>query len=142
MRRMILLAASLVAAAAPTLAAQSDSGHVWTIGHWRAREGHETAFSQAINEYSRPVFDWMVEKGYIVSYMHLELADVQEAWEGQPTHLLIVELPNREAQGPFLGRLEEACGAVFGESAWDWFSHFETHRRKVPFANPWISTIP
>ncbi len=141
MRGMIFLAASLVAAA-PPLAAQSDSGHVWLVGQWRAIEGHETAYSRAINEYSQPVFDWAVENGYIVSYLHLELADIREAGEGEPTHLLIIEFPSWEARDDWNARFEEARWAVFGESVGDWYLRFQPHRVQLPFANPWITGVP
>ena len=141
MRRMIFFAASLVVAAA-SLKAQSDSGHVWLVGQWRAHEGHETAFSRAIDAYSRPVFDWAVENGYIVGYLHLELADAGEAGEGEPTHLLIIEFPSWEAREDWNARFEEARWAVFGESIGDWYLHFQPHRAQLSFVNPWISTVP
>jgi hypothetical protein len=141
MRRRILLAALLVVAT-PPLAAQSDSGRVWLVGQWRAHEGHEARFSQAIDEYSRPVFAWLVENDDIVSYLHLELADIREAGDGEPTHLLIIELPSWEARDNWAARFEEARWAVFGESVGDWYLHFQPHRQELSFANPWISTAP
>ena len=141
MRRLILLAASLVVAV-PSLSAQSDSGRVWVVGQVRAHEGQEAAYSRAIDEYSRPVFDWCVEKGHIVSYLHLELADIREAEEGQPTHLLILEFPSWDVLEDWNARFEEARWAVFDESVGDWYLHFQPHRERLELPNPWVSTIP
>ena len=142
MRRMIPLVVSLLVIV-PPLGAQSDSGHVWLVGQWRAYEGHERTFSQALAEVSRPVLDFMVENGDIVSYLHLELADVREAGEGEPTHLLIVELPARDVLDTWTTRYIEAKWAVFGREASDeLFARFEQHRLELSLANPWISTVP
>ncbi len=94
--------------AAP-LSAQSQDGHVYNVLWFAAHTGDEAEYSRSYREILRPVFDYLVEQGAIVSYLDL----VKNTGSASSTHMVLVEFPNWTAFGEYPEKLDQASMVVF-----------------------------
>ncbi len=111
MRRTILAAVFLSLATAAPLLGQAESGHVYAIRYHQVHQGQDAAYNAVYAEVLRPVFDELVKRGVLVSYLDL----TQISGTGETTHILITEASNWAALDRTQQDLDEASRALLGK---------------------------
>jgi len=109
----------LLALAAP-LVGQARPGHFYHVNYYQVRPGQEKAYDSALVNVVTPVFDELVKRKAVVSYLLL----TKIAGAGENTHVVIVEVATPSGTGTFQGELEAASQAVFHKSWGDATVHF------------------
>jgi hypothetical protein len=102
---------ALLTLAAP-LAGQAKPGHRYSVGYYQTLPGKFDASEKWIADVVLPVFDELVRRKVIVSYLQL----AQTAGAGENTHLFIYEVPNWAGLDGFTARLNEAAQATLHKS--------------------------
>jgi hypothetical protein len=124
---LVVVSLACIGIATTTLLAQSQSQHVFMVTAYRAHAGQEAAYNQALNERARPVMDELVRRGVLVSYLFL----YQPEGAGENTHIVIIELRDRdgiEALDAEEGRVAEE---IFGQPYDEWVSVFPPLRERL-----------
>ena len=116
----------LLALAAP-LVGQARRGHVYHVNFYQVRPGEEKAYDSALVSVVTPVFDELVERKAMVSYLLLTKA----AGSGEYTNIAIVEVASPSSEGTFQQELDAASQAVFHKSWSDATVRFSELRRFV-----------
>jgi len=119
------LLVGLLALAAP-LVGQARQGRFYHVNYYQVRPGEERAYDSALVNVVTPVFDELVKRKAVVSYLLLTKA----AGSGDYTNLVIVEVAS-VGEGTFQRELEAASQAVFHKSWGDATVHFPELRRFV-----------
>jgi hypothetical protein len=101
----------LLAFAAP-LVGQARHGHFYHVNYYQVRPGQEKAYDSALVDVVTPVFDELVKRKAVVSYLLL----TKVAGSGENTHLVIVEVATPSGTGTFQRELEAASQALFHKS--------------------------
>ena len=115
----------LLALDAP-LVAQARPGHFYHVNYYQVRPGEEKAYDSALVSVVTPVFDELVKRKAVVSYLLL----TKTAGSGEYTHVVIVEVASPSAaEGTFQRELEAASQAVFHKSWSDATVRFSELRR-------------
>src|SRR5437773_5117037 len=86
-RCTIPLLVGLLALTAP-LVGQARHGHFYHVNYYQVRAGQEKAYDSALVDVVTPVFDELVKRKAVVSYLLL----TKIAGSGENTHLVIVEV--------------------------------------------------
>ena len=124
-RCTVPLLVCLVALAAP-LVGQARHGHFYHVNYYQVRPGAEKAYDSALVDVVTPVFDELLKRKAVVSYLLLTKA----AGSGENTHVAIVEVATRSAtEGTFQRELEAASQALFHKSWSDATVRFPELRR-------------
>ena len=110
-RRTIPLLVGLLALAAP-LVGQAKHGSFYHFNYYQVRPGAEKAYDSLLVNVVTPVFDEMVKRKTMVSYLLL----TKSAGSGEYTHITIVEVASPSSEGAFQRELEGASQAVFHRS--------------------------
>ena len=115
----------LLALAAP-LVGQARRGHVYHVNFYQVRPGEEKAYDSALVDVVTPVFDELVKRKAVVSYLLL----TKTAGSGEYTNVVIVEVATPSAaEGTFQRELEAATQSVFHKSWSDATVRFSELRR-------------
>ena len=115
----------LLALAAP-LVGQAIRGHVYHVNFYQVRPGEEKAYDSALVSVVTPVFDELVKRKAVVSYLLL----TKTAGSGEYTNVVIVEVAAPSAaEGTFQRELEAATQSVFHKSWSDATVRFSELRR-------------
>lgn len=101
----------LLTLAAP-LASQAKPGHVYVIGYYQALPGKGDEYNKALADVTIPVFNEMVKRNVIVSYLQL----VQTAGSGEYTNVFVVEFANWAALDGSAAKLNDAAQATLHKS--------------------------
>ena len=109
-----LFALIVLAMLTAPLAGQTKPSHFYHVGYYQVLPGEEKAYDSALVNVATPVFDELVKRKAIVSYLLL----TKVAGSGEHTHVTIVEVATPSEQGTFQKELEAASQAVFHKS-WD-----------------------
>jgi hypothetical protein len=124
-RRPLLILVGLLAFAAP-LFGQAKPGHFYHINYYQVRPGQEKAYDSALVAVVTPVFDEMVRRKAVVSYLLLS----KVAGSGEYTNMVIVEDATLSAaEGIFQRELDAASQALFHKSWNDATALFPDLRR-------------
>jgi len=99
-------------ALAPPLGGQAKQGPFYHVNYYQVRSGDEKAYDSALVNVLTPVFDEMVKRKAMVSYLLL----TKTAGSGEYTNLTIVEVASPSSEGGFQRDLETASQAVFHKS--------------------------
>jgi hypothetical protein len=99
-------------ALAPPLGGQAKRGPFYHVNYYQVRPGDEKAYDSALVNVLTPVFDEMVKRRAMVSYLLLTKA----AGSGEYTNLTIVEVASPSSEGGFQRDLEAASQVVFHRS--------------------------
>jgi hypothetical protein len=110
-RRTLPILVGLLALAAP-LGGQAKQGPYYHVNYYRVRPGEEKAYDSALLNVVTPVFDEMVRRKAMVSYLLL----TKTAGSGDYTNLTIVVVASPSSEGAFQRDLEAASQAVFHKS--------------------------
>src|SRR5207245_2509736 len=110
-RRTLPILVGLLALAAP-LVGQARHGHFYHVNYYQVRPGQEKAYDSALVDVVTPVFDELVKRKAVVSYLLL----TKIAGSGENTHVVIVEVATPSGTGTFQGELEAASQALFHKS--------------------------
>src|SRR5207247_11445908 len=86
----------LLALAAP-LVGQARRGHFYHVNYYQVRPGEEKAYDSALVNVVTPVFDELVKRKAMVSYLLLTKA----AGSGEYTNIAIVEVASPSSKGTF-----------------------------------------
>ncbi len=105
------LLVGLLAVAAP-LVGQAKHGSFYHFNYYQVRPGAEKAYDSLLVNVVTPVFDEMVKRKTMVSYLLL----TKSAGSGEYTHITIVEVASPSSEGAFQRELEGASQAVFHRS--------------------------
>ena len=105
------LLVGLLALAAP-LVGQAKHGSFYHFNYYQVRAGAEKAYDSLLVNVVTPVFDEMVKRKAMVSYLLL----TKSAGSGEYTHITIVEVASPSSEGGFQQELEGASQAVFHRS--------------------------
>ena len=124
MRHSVPVLVGLLALAAP-LVGQARHGHFYHVNYYQVRSGEEKAYDSALVNVVTPVFDELVKRKAMVSYLLLTKA----AGSGEYTNIVIVEVASPSAEGTFQRDLEAASQAVFHKSWSDATVRFVELRR-------------
>ena len=114
-------------ALAPSLGGQAKQGPFYHVNYYQVRSGDEKAYDSALVNVLTPVFDEMVKRKAMVSYLLL----TKTAGSGEYTNLTIVEVASPSSEGGFQRELETACQAVFHKSWSDATARLNALRRLV-----------
>jgi hypothetical protein len=114
---------------ATPLAGQAKPGHVYVVGYYQVVPGKAQDYSKAIADVSIPVFEELVKRKTVVSYLFL----AQSAGTGEYTNLALVELANWARLDGFEEKLNEATQAVLHKSWGDATAGFPELRRFIRF---------
>ena len=101
----------LLALATP-LVGQAKHGPFYHVNYYQVRPGAEKAYDSVLVNVVTPVFDEMVKRKAMVSYLLL----TKDAGSGEYTHLTIVEVASPSSEGGFQRELEAASQAVLHQS--------------------------
>jgi hypothetical protein len=101
----------LLALATP-LVGQAKHGPFYHINYYQVRAGAEKAYDSVLVNVVTPVFDEMVKRKAMLSYLLL----TKSAGSGEYTHLTIVEVASPSSEGGFQRELDAASQAVFHQS--------------------------
>ena len=126
MRRDLPTLLALLTLAAP-LASQTRPGHVYYVSYFQALPGKAGAYNKGVAQVTLPVFDEMVKRKTIVSYVALN----QVAGAGEYSHLYVLEFSDWAALGAFDARRNEAAQAVLHSSWSEAIAGFPELRRFV-----------
>ena len=110
-RCTLLILVALLALATP-LVGQAKHGPFYHVNYYQVRPGVEKAYDSVLVNVVTPVFDEMVKRKAMVSYLLL----TKSAGSGEYTHLTIVEVASPSSEGGFQRELEAASQAVFHQS--------------------------
>src|SRR5712692_10349247 len=99
-------------ALATPLVGQAKPGPFYHVNYYQVRSGDEKAYDSALVNVLTPVFDEMVKRKAMVSYLLL----TKTAGSGEYTNLTIVEVASPSSEGGFQRDLETASQAVFHKS--------------------------
>jgi len=110
-RRTLPILVGLLALAAP-LVGQARHGHFYHVNYYQVRPGQEKAYDSALVDVVTPVFDELVKRKAVVSYLLL----TKIAGSGENTHVVIVEVATPSAEGTFQKELDAASQALFHKS--------------------------
>jgi hypothetical protein len=105
------LLVGLLALAAP-LVGQAKHGSFYHFNYYQVQPGAEKAYDSLLVNVVTPVFDEMVKRKTMVSYLLL----TKSAGSGEYTHITIVEVASPSSEGAFQRELEGASQAVFHRS--------------------------
>ena len=111
MRRSLPTLFALLTLAAP-VAGQAKPGHRFFVGYYQALPGKFEATNKWVADIVIPVYDELVKRRAIVSYLQL----VQSAGARENTHLFIFEVPNWAGLDGFDAKLNEAAQATLHKS--------------------------
>ena len=115
----------LLALATP-LFGQAKPGHFYHINYYQVRSGEEKAYDSALVNVVTPVFDEMVKRKAVVSYLLLS----KMAGSGENTNVVIVEVATLSAaEGIFQRELDAASQALLHKSWNDATAQFPDLRR-------------
>ena len=120
-----LFALMVLAMLTAPLAGQARPSHFYHVGYYQVQPGEEKAYDSALVNIVTPVFDEMVKRKAMVSYLLL----TKVAGSGENTHVTIVEVATPSEQGGFQKELEAASQAVFHKSWGDATARFPELRR-------------
>src|SRR5881392_2232979 len=124
-RRALPILVGLLTLAAP-LVGQARHGHFYHVNYYQVRPGQEKAYDSALVNVVTPVFDELVKRKAVVSYLLL----TKIAGAGENTHVVIVEVASPSAaEGTFQRELEAASQAVFHKAWSDATVRFSELRR-------------
>ena len=124
-RRPLRILVGLLAFAAP-LFGQARPGHFYHVNYYQVRPGEEKAYDSALARVVTPVFDEMVKRKAIVSYLLL----TKIAGSGDYTNMVIVEDATLSAaEGIFQRELDAASQARVHKSWNDATAQFPELRR-------------
>jgi hypothetical protein len=126
MRHSVPVLVGLLALAAP-LVGQARHGHLYHVNYYQVQSGEEKAYDSALVHVVTPVFDEMVKRKAMVSYLLL----TKTAGSGGNTNIVIVETAAPAGEGTFQRELEAASQAVFHKSWSDATVRFAELRRFV-----------
>lgn len=104
---------------------QARQGHFYHVTYYQVRPGEEKAYDSALVDVVTPVFNELVKRKAVVSYLLL----TKVAGSGENTHVVIVEVIRPSAEGKFQRELEAASQAVFHKSWSDATVRFPELRR-------------
>jgi len=110
-RRTLPILVGLLALATP-LVGQAKHGPFYHFNYYQVRPGAEKAYDSLLVNVVTPVFDEMVKRKAMVSYLLL----TKSAGSGEYTHITIVEVASPSSEGGFQRELEAASQAVFHRS--------------------------
>jgi hypothetical protein len=124
-RRPLLILFGLLALAAP-LSGQARPGHFYHINYYQVRPGEEKAYDSALANVATPVFEELVKRKAVVSYLLL----TKLAGSGEYTNIVVVEVATLSAaEGIFQRELDAASQALFHKSWNDATMQFPELRR-------------
>src|SRR5213594_3598327 len=124
-RRTLPILVGLLTLAAP-LVGQARHGHFYHVNYYQVRPGQEKAYDSALVDVVTPVFDELVKRKAVVSYLLL----TKSAGSGEYTNVVIVEVAAPSAaEGTFQRELEAATQSVFHKSWSDATVRFSELRR-------------
>jgi len=118
--------AGLFALATP-LVGQAKTGPFYHVNYYEVRPGDEKAHDSALVNVLTPVFNEMVKRKAMVSYLLL----TKTAGSGEYTNLTVVEVASPSSEGGFQRNLEAASQAVFRKSWSDATARLNELRRLV-----------
>ena len=107
-RCTLAMLVGLLALATP-LIGQAKPGPFYHVNYYQVRPGAEKAYDSALVSVVTPVFDEMVKRKAMVSYLFL----TKTAGSGEYTNLTIVVVASPSSEGTFQQDLETASQAVF-----------------------------
>src|SRR4029077_7305788 len=110
-RRALPILVGLLALATP-LVGQAKHGPFYHFNYYQVKPGAKKAYNSILAHCVTPVFDEMVKRKAIVSYLLL----TKSAGSGEYTHITIVEVASPSSEGGFQRELEGASQAVFHRS--------------------------
>ena len=116
----------LLALATP-LVGQAKMGPFYHVNYYQVRLGEDKAYDSALVNVVSPVFDEMVKRQAMVSYLLL----AKSAGSGEYTHLTIVVVAAPSSEGGFQRDLDAASQAVFHKSWSDATARLNELRRLV-----------
>jgi hypothetical protein len=96
----------------PPLGGQAKPGPFYHVNYYQVQSGDEKAYDSALVNVLTPVFDEMVKRKAMVSYLLL----TKTAGSGEYTNLTIVEIASPSSEGGFQRDLETASQVVFHKS--------------------------
>ena len=120
------LLVGLLALAAP-LGGQAKHSPFYHVNYYQVRPGAEKAYDSALANVVTPVFDEMVKRKAMVSYLLL----TKTAGSGEYTNLTIVEVASPSSEGGFQRDLDAASQTVFHKSWSDATARVNELRRLV-----------
>jgi hypothetical protein len=127
MRCLVPILFSLPALTAP-LGGQARPGHFYHVNYYQVRPGEEKAYDSALVNVVTPVFDEMVKRKAVVSYLLL----TKIAGSGEYTNIVMVEVATLSAaEGIFQRDIDAASQALFHKSWNDLTAQFPDLRRFV-----------
>jgi len=125
--RPLLILVGLLAFAGP-LFGQAKPGHFYHVNYYQVRPGEEKAYDSALARVVTPVFDELVRRKAVVSYLLLS----KIAGSGENTNVVIVEVATLSAaEGIFQRELDAASQTLFHKSWNDATVQFPDLRRFV-----------
>ena len=110
-RRALPILVGVLALATP-LVGQAKHGPFYHFNYYQVRPGAEKAYDSLLVNVVTPVFDEMVKRKAMASYLLL----TKSAGSGEYTHITIVEVAAPSSEGGFQRELEAASQAVFHRS--------------------------
>jgi len=125
-RCVLPILVGLLAFATP-LVGQAKHGTFYHVNYYQVRPADEKAYDSALVNVVTPVFDEMVKRKAMVSYLLL----TKTAGSGEYTNLTIVEVAAPSSEGTFQRDLDAASQAVFHKSWSDATVHLNELRRFV-----------
>lgn len=109
------------------LVGQAKHGPFYHVNYYQVRPGAEKAYDSALVNVVTPVFDEMVKRQAMVSYLLL----TKSAGSGEYSNLTIVVVASPSSEGGFQRDLEAASQAVFHKSWSDATTRLNELRRLV-----------
>src|SRR5437879_9308802 len=129
-RRTLPILVGLLALTAP-LVGQARRGHVYHVNFYQVRPGEEKAYDSALVSVVTPVFDELVKRKAVVSYLLL----TKTAGSGEYTNVAIVEVASpRAPEGTSQRNLEQPPRWVFHNPGSDATLRFSKLRGSCPAA--------
>lgn len=123
--RFLPVLVGLVALAAP-LVSQARPGHFYHVNYYQVRPGEEHTYDSALVNVVTPVFNELMKRKAIVSYLLLS----KVAGSGEYTNITMVEVATlTAAEGIFQRELDAASQALFHKSWNDATAPFTDLRR-------------
>jgi hypothetical protein len=122
----LVILAGLAALATP-LVGQATRGPFYHVNYYQVRPGAEKAYDSVLVNVVTPVFDELVKRKAMVSYLLL----TKTAGSGDYTNLTIVVVASPSSEGGFQRDLEAASQAVFHRSWSDATTRLNELRRLV-----------
>jgi hypothetical protein len=104
----------LLALAAP-LGGQARPGHFYHVNYYQVRPGGEKAYDSALVNVVTPVFDELVKRKAVVSYLLL----TKVAGSGEYTNIVIVEVATLSAAEGILQRDIDAASQTLFHKSWN-----------------------